>query len=255
MLSRYLRTKKDGDERGGSGERRPYLATLCDDVDDAEKWRSQVLRDIRRRVADIQNPGLGEARIRELNDTINKLLRERRHWERRIVQLGGRSYGRPGGVAEFVKSGDGQDDVFENNGYFYFGAARELPGVQELMKTKRELREEALRRKNEESNASMYRRLDGYYFGDLAEEESAALTAAEAVAEKEFQAALVKEWEATHSGDGQEFGQSAEWDTTFESFIEKQPSAVTDDQVQMLILERQKAEALEQLDARTAMQE
>lgn len=31
--------------------------------------------------------------IRDLNDEINKLLRERRHWEKRIVELGGPELG------------------------------------------------------------------------------------------------------------------------------------------------------------------
>ena len=36
--------------------------------------------------------GLGEFRIRDLNDHINKLLREKRHWQDRIVELGGTDY-------------------------------------------------------------------------------------------------------------------------------------------------------------------
>ena len=36
--------------------------------------------------------GLGEFRIRDLNDEINKLLREKRHWQDRIVELGGPDY-------------------------------------------------------------------------------------------------------------------------------------------------------------------
>ena len=40
----------------------------------------------------IQNAGLGEFRSRDLNDQINKLLREKKHWENRIRELGGRSY-------------------------------------------------------------------------------------------------------------------------------------------------------------------
>ena len=37
--------------------------------------------------------GLGEFRIRDLNDEINKLLREKGHWEVRIKELGGPDYG------------------------------------------------------------------------------------------------------------------------------------------------------------------
>lgn len=36
--------------------------------------------------------GLGEFRIRDLNDEINKLLREKGHWEFRINELGGPNY-------------------------------------------------------------------------------------------------------------------------------------------------------------------
>ena len=32
-------------------------------------------------------------RLRDLNDEINKLLREKGHWERRIKELGGPDYG------------------------------------------------------------------------------------------------------------------------------------------------------------------
>ena len=43
----------------------------------------QVIRDISKSVTAIQNAGLGEFRIRDLNDHINKLLREKKHWENR----------------------------------------------------------------------------------------------------------------------------------------------------------------------------
>ena len=36
--------------------------------------------------------GLGEFKLRDLNDEINKLLREKGHWEERIVELGGPDY-------------------------------------------------------------------------------------------------------------------------------------------------------------------
>lgn len=36
--------------------------------------------------------GLGEFRLRDLNDEINKLLREKGHWEDRIMELGGPDY-------------------------------------------------------------------------------------------------------------------------------------------------------------------
>ena len=36
-------------------ERRPYLATDCDDVKKAEKWRRQIIGEISKKVAQIQN--------------------------------------------------------------------------------------------------------------------------------------------------------------------------------------------------------
>lgn len=43
-------------------------------------------------VGEIQNPGLGEFKIRDLNDEINKSLREKTHWDKRIIELGGPNY-------------------------------------------------------------------------------------------------------------------------------------------------------------------
>jgi len=38
--------------------------------------------------------GLSDYEIRDLNDEINKLMREKRHWENQIVALGGANYRR-----------------------------------------------------------------------------------------------------------------------------------------------------------------
>lgn len=38
-------------------ERRPYLASECKDLPQAEKWRMQILREIAKKVAQIQNGG------------------------------------------------------------------------------------------------------------------------------------------------------------------------------------------------------
>ena len=69
---------KVDEERGGSKpERRPYLSTLVEDVKEACKWRMQIIREIAKKVSQIQNAGLGEFKLRDLNDEINKLLREK----------------------------------------------------------------------------------------------------------------------------------------------------------------------------------
>ncbi|KAM1279300.1 hypothetical protein ACFX2I_031395 [Malus domestica] len=52
----------------------------------------RLRREIGRKVAEIQNEALGEHRTCDLNDKINKLIREKVHWERQIVELGGPNY-------------------------------------------------------------------------------------------------------------------------------------------------------------------
>lgn len=123
-LSRWRQAQTEGGQ--GKPKRRPYLAELCNDLDEAEKWRREIIAEISNLVMLIQNAGLGEHKIRDMNDHINKLLREKRHWERRIIELGGTNYLR----APSTKF-DGEDAPGTRN-YKYFGAARDLPGVREL---------------------------------------------------------------------------------------------------------------------------
>ncbi|CAA9997238.1 unnamed protein product [Nesidiocoris tenuis] len=110
-------------------QRRPFLASECTELPQAEKWRMQIIREIARKVSQIQNAGLGEFRIRDLNDEINKLLREKGHWEAQIRELGGPDYSRSGPK---MLDHEGKE-VPGNRGYKYFGAARQLPGYFELL--------------------------------------------------------------------------------------------------------------------------
>ena len=85
--------------RGGDRERRPFIASECRDLNAADKWRQEILREIGKKVMEIQNAGLGEHRLRDLNDEINKLIREKSHWEKQILKLGGPNYVAQGGGA------------------------------------------------------------------------------------------------------------------------------------------------------------
>ncbi|EOB07300.1 Pre-mRNA-splicing factor ISY1-like protein, partial [Anas platyrhynchos] len=115
-------------------ERRPFLASECNELPKAEKWRRQIIGEISKKVAQIQNAGLGEFRIRDLNDEINKLLREKGHWEVRIRELGGPDYAR---IGPKMLDHEGKE-VPGNRGYKYFGAAKDLPGVRELFEKERQ---------------------------------------------------------------------------------------------------------------------
>ncbi|GAB1601171.1 pre-mRNA-splicing factor ISY1 homolog [Argonauta hians] len=135
-------------------ERRPYLSSECSDLPKAEKWRRQIIGEISRKVAQIQNAGLGEFKLRDINDEINKLLREKGHWEDRIKELGGPDYRR---VGPKMLDHEGKE-VPGNRGYKYFGAAKELPGVRELF----EQEPPAQPRK---TRADLMKDIDAVYYG------------------------------------------------------------------------------------------
>lgn len=60
MLNKFLAAKTE--EKRGPKARRPYLASECRDLNEADKWRQQILREVGKKVMEIQNAGLGEHR-------------------------------------------------------------------------------------------------------------------------------------------------------------------------------------------------
>lgn len=126
VLSRWRQAQTAEGDKGKGPRKRPYLAELCNDLQEAEKWRREIIGEVSNLVLLIQNAGLGEFKIRDMNDHINKLLREKRHWERRIIDLGGPNY-----LNAPSTKFDGEEAPGTRN-YKYFGAARDLPGVREL---------------------------------------------------------------------------------------------------------------------------
>ena len=66
MLNKWV-TMKEQFNSGQAAERRPFLATDCSSLADCEKWRMQIVREVTKKVAAIQNAGLGEHKIRDLN--------------------------------------------------------------------------------------------------------------------------------------------------------------------------------------------
>ena len=136
MMNKWVKMKEEGGAEGGTdprSQRRPHLASLCEHLHDCEKWRRQIVREISAGIMKIQNPGLGEHAIRDLNDQINKLMREKWHWNRRIKELGGPDYNYLERKQQ-MEEGDAQGGLGlkGSGGYRYFGAAKDLPGVKEL---------------------------------------------------------------------------------------------------------------------------
>jgi pre-mRNA-splicing factor ISY1 len=81
-----------------------------------EKWRGQVLKEISRKVSRIQEQSLSDFMIRDLNDEINKLMREKHMWEVQIRNLGGPNYMRGGGK---VYDEEGREIPGSGKGYRY----------------------------------------------------------------------------------------------------------------------------------------
>ncbi|KAL5065923.1 hypothetical protein RYX36_027660 [Vicia faba] len=186
MLNRFITMKAE--EKKKPKERRPFLASECRDLNEADKWRQQIMREIGRKVAEIQNEGLGEHRLRDLNDEINKLIREKVHWERRIVELGGPNYARHSAKMTDLDGNivDVPNPSGRGPGYRYFGAAKKLPGVRELFEKPPELRKRRTR-------YDIYKRINAAYYG-YRDDEDGILEHLEAPAEEGMRDEAKEEW-------------------------------------------------------------
>ncbi|WWC88477.1 uncharacterized protein L201_003388 [Kwoniella dendrophila CBS 6074] len=164
------------------GDRRPRMASSVSSLRECERWRGDIMRDINRKVGKIQDVSLGDYEIRDLNDEINSLFREKRHWENQIVNLGGANYKR-GNVS---MTDDQGREVPGTRGYKYFGRAKELPGVKELF-------EKGATQATEESarNASfqMFRHQGPSYYGDEDEMDSKLIEEEEELSKQEWEEA------------------------------------------------------------------
>ena len=73
------------------------------------------MKEISRKVSKIQDEALSDYQIRDLNDEINKLMREKHMWEVQIRNLGGPNYMRGGRVVDE----DGREIPGGGKGYRY----------------------------------------------------------------------------------------------------------------------------------------
>lgn len=165
--------------------RRPKLITSIDSIPVCEKWRGQVLKEISRKVSKIQDPSLGDFMIRDLNDEINKLMREKHMWEVQIRNLGGPNYMRGGKVYD----SEGREIEGGGRGYKYFGRARELPGVKELFEVRKEPKED----KDLKERTDLRMRVDAAYYGFNRDEEDGSLLDWEGMKEAEARENLKKD--------------------------------------------------------------
>lgn len=149
ILARFVKHQENKKRR--PQRRRPNLADKCQTLGAGEKWRRQVVKEIIRDVTVIQNAALGEHKIRDLNDNINKLFREKKHWERRIKELNGPDYSK-----QKMNIGD---EPITSGDYLYWGAAKDLEGVREQL----ELRK--VEKERRQTRWELFQRVDYDYFG------------------------------------------------------------------------------------------
>ncbi|KAG2129315.1 Isy1-like splicing factor, partial [Suillus cothurnatus] len=161
MLYRFREAQAAELGLGTRADRRPKMASACKSLRECERWRGEILRELSRKVSKIQDAGLTDYEVRDVNDEINKLMREKRHWENQIIALGGANYRRNVAMLD-----DDGKEVPGTKGYKYFGRAKDLPGVRELFQSKKQEEEE------ENQALAFYKKFmhqGPAYFGDLDE--------------------------------------------------------------------------------------
>ncbi|EPS37949.1 hypothetical protein H072_8501 [Dactylellina haptotyla CBS 200.50] len=167
--------------------RRPKAITEITSIPSCEKWRGQVVKEISRKVTKIQDPSLSNYQIRDLNDEINKLMREKHMWEVQLKNLGGPNYMR---FAGRMTDENGRE-IPGHKGYKYFGRARELPGVKELFEDLKPKKDEGDEKKKK-SLAEIRKNVDANYYGFNRDEEDGTLLAYEKKKEQESMKAMAK---------------------------------------------------------------
>lgn len=176
-----------------SGTRRPKAPSSISTIPAAEKFRGQILRDVSRKITKIQDESLSDFQVRDLNDEINKLMKEKWGWERRIRELGGPNYMRGAGGTVFDEQGREMQGAGGGKGYRYFGRARSLPGVAEMFERAAKRRVKGDEESDEEGEGGKgkkerhidRRNLDATYFGFGLDEEDGTLLRYERRKEKE----------------------------------------------------------------------
>eukprot|EP00033_Pygsuia_biforma_P000538 GCRY01000630.1.p1 GENE.GCRY01000630.1~~GCRY01000630.1.p1 ORF type:complete len:278 (-),score=58.18 GCRY01000630.1:51-884(-) len=246
ILNRYVKMKAEQEGKIVTPLQRPKHTSQCRRAETAEKWRNQVLKEISKKVSIIQHmDGMAESTIRQMNDDINELIREKYYWEVRIVELGGVDY-RKMVEAEDVKEEGVTVTNDKESGmvvYRYFGAARNLPGVKELFE--KQNKQDAKR-----SRADLYRGINADYYG-YRDEDDGVLLPQEEEAEKKARLDLEQEWRESPQGQmGAELDAFNREVQLMEEEPEEAPTFVAHvplpdkDELEKVVLEKKKQELL-----------
>lgn len=110
---------------------RPKNVKNVTNVAQAERWRGIVMGEISLKLTQIQDPTATDETLRELNTALIQLFKEKRSWEYQIKDLGG---------IDHLSQRDGIKGQMAN-GIWYYGRARELPEVQQIIEAQKEQQE------------------------------------------------------------------------------------------------------------------
>ena len=126
----------------------------------ANFYRMQCIREIARLMSKLSDTTIPEVKLRLYNTQANKLLQQKARWASRVIELGGRIPLPPGGRVE--------DEIAVDLTYRYFGLAKGLPGVNEILPQKNKSKAPDQVVGNEDgktiSRAALYQRVDLEYF-------------------------------------------------------------------------------------------
>ena len=187
LFSRWSDFKSKQSTAPGGDKKRPLLQSECASIPEADKWRRDVVREITKKVAAIGNAALGEHRIREINDEINKLMKKKYFWEMRILELGGPDH------RKIKQHYDIEGKELPGAlGYRYYGAAKDLPGVRELF---REKDEELAMRRQRRTKGDISKLITPDYYGYRDEDDGVIVPQEEAM-ERQLVEVAVREHEA-----------------------------------------------------------
>lgn len=129
MLNRWVDQKRVAQSGKELAPRASRFASESKSIKECELARSQLIRQISTLLNQIQNAAMGEQRVRDMNDEINRLIRQKFSWEMQMRKLGGPDY-----TAQKLSTVDIDGmEIPGQGGYKYFGAAKDLPGVRELI--------------------------------------------------------------------------------------------------------------------------